>query len=249
MPDGAEGFAGLLIDCWRDKGTGILRIQSDCGVTSISIDAGNPVYAESTDPEAFFGRMLVRLDRLTEAELQRAINACGRERGAPDPIRFAEVLVESGLLEAQSVYELLLLHCCEIILACFATEKLRARFGPARDPRLKFAYSVPALVREGLERSYDQSRVDAIVAPWVNRRAMLRMHAYDLMEQLGLTPVEQAFLDHLDGRDALGNASQWSPLPPLVATRLVAALILLDLVDLVPESVADGMPESRKLST
>ncbi len=246
-PEGAEGFAGILIDCWHDRRTGILRVQSERGITSVFLDSGNPVYADCTDPEQFFGRMLVRLGRLTDAELQRAFNACGRT-GRVDPIRFAEVLVESGLLGAQSVYEHLLLHCCDTVLTCFGAVRMRARFGPGRDPKVKFAYSVPALVREGLERSYDQARVDAIVAPWVNRKVKLRSHAYDVLEQLGLTPVEQSFVERCDGRDSLGVASQASPLPPLATTRLVAVLILLNLVDLAPESDGGGS-EPRKLST
>jgi hypothetical protein len=246
-PEGAEGFAGVLIDCWRDRRSGILRIQSECGITTIALDSGNPVYAESTDPDQFFGRMLVRINRISESELQRAINACGTGRRT-DPIRFGEVLVESGLVEPQSIYELMLLHCCETILVCFGYIRIRARYGPGREPKLKFPYSVPALVREGIERSYDQHKVDAIVAPWVNRRAKLRAHAYDLMEQLGLSPVEHSFLERFDGRDTLGGASQQSPLPPLATTRLVAALILLDMVDLVPGSGGDNL-ESRKLST
>jgi hypothetical protein len=247
-PEGAEGFAGVLIDCWRDKRTGVLRVQSDLGITMISLDNGNPVFAESTDPDQFFGRMLVRLGKLDEAQLQRTINACGQGRRA-DPTRFGEVLVESGLLDTQSVYELLLLHCCETILVCFGFDRMRARFGPGREPRIKFPYSVPALVREGLERSYDQDRVDAIVAPWVNRRAKLRAHAHDLIEQLGLTPVEHSFLERFDGRDSLGAASQGTMLQPLATTRLIAAFILLDMVDLVPESDVHGIFESRKLST
>ena len=238
-PEGKSGFAGCLIECWRDKRTGILRVQTNSGITSIYFDGGAPVFAESTDPNAFFGKMLVHLGKLTDAELTRAINACGR--GRPDPFRFAEVLVEAQLLDHQSVYELLLLHACETVLTCFAFSHFRAKFGPGRDSPFKFAFSVPSLVREGIGRAYSQQEVDGIVAPWVNRRAKLRPHLDNLLEQLGLSPEEHAFLFELDGASFLGVSSQRSPLDPLETTRLVAVLILLDLVDLVdagPELVA-----------
>lgn len=247
-PEGDEGFAGVLIDCWREQRTGVLRMQWRRGITSIFIDGGNPVFAESTDPNAFFGKMLVEVGRITDAELNRAINACGSRDGRIDPMRFGEVLVESKLLDPASVYELMLLHACERILACFAIDDFRARFGPGRAAPIKFPFSVVSLVREGVERSYRQERVDRIVAPWVNRKASVRPNIDAALEQLGLTPEEYAFLLELDGRDSLGVASQTSKLPPFATTKLVAVLTLLDLLDLIPSEGPAPSVQARKLS-
>lgn len=247
-PEGDEGFAGVLIDCWRERRTGVLRAEWRRGVTSVFFDEGNPVFAESTDPNGFFGRMLVDTGRLSDADLQRAINACGSRGGRIDPLRFGEVLVESKLLDPGAVYELMLLHACETLLGCFALEEFRARFGPERAAPIKFPFSTISMVREGVARCYGQQRVDRIVAPWVNRRARLRHNIDTALEQLGLTPEEHSFLLALDGRECLGVASQKSKLAPLETTKLVAVLILLDLLDLAPSNEPTETVKPRKLS-
>jgi hypothetical protein len=245
LEPGADGFASILVDGWRDKRSGMLRLQSARGLTSIYLNHGTPVYAESTDPEAFFGRMLVRLGRITDAELQRAVNACGRSK--VDQVRFAEVLVEAKLVDHQAVYELFLLHVCDLILSCFGADKLRARFVPGRSPPLEFPFSTPSLLREGVDRSFDQERVDRIVAPWVNQCVRLRRNVDFFLEQLGLTPEEHAFLCKLDGSEPLGVTSQRGHLPPLQTTKLVAVLVLLDLIR--PVAAADpGFAARRRAS-
>ena len=86
-----EHTPGLVFDIARRQRTGMLCARRGSEQVRIWFDAGTPVFSSSTDPRQLLGALLVEVDRLPRAEVERAAERAWRT-GQP----VGRVLVELG---------------------------------------------------------------------------------------------------------------------------------------------------------
>ena len=221
-------FAGLLTGVWRKQETGVLEVRARDITTTIYLFDGTPLYAAKGTLGDSLGRLLVRMGRITEAQLEQAVqHFLDAYQGQSK--RIGEVMVELGMITPHEVAEALQIQTSEKILSCFAWTELEYTFHPDEAfikgvPR--FNCHVPALVVEGIRRHYDVSRFEEVLGAAKARFPVLRDSVQAIAERFGLDPTQRRLLEAFKGDKLLSMLRTASSADQLAAGQFLAALIV-----------------------
>jgi hypothetical protein len=189
----------LLGRAFTEATTGRLRCRRGGVERAIFFEAGRPVLATSTAPEDRLIELFLRRGRVTPAqhdEAVRAAAATGRRMGA--------LLIDLGIMKSNELLPAVREHYEEIIFALFSWEAGDWQLDPGvvADPkRLRLLRHPAALVRGGLERAYDLTRMRRRVGPGQKVLALARGEgALELLGELGLQGVEGRVPALFDGQ-------------------------------------------------
>jgi len=137
--------------------TGKLFLERDSLNKFIHFKDGRIISSSSNSPRESFGHFLVRLRRITEEQLFKALL---RQHQRKKPL--GEILVEEGLLDGPSVLQVLEVKTRETIFDMFSWTEGRFYFyeeEPPGDLHLLLAQDVSALIFEGIKRIDDWTRI------------------------------------------------------------------------------------------
>ncbi len=99
---GEVPFARILARLHRSSATGRLYVQQESVDKSIFLRDGEPILVESNRKEELLGSFLLRKERITQAQLDEALDRLSEWGG-----RLGDALVAIGALEAHDIFELL----------------------------------------------------------------------------------------------------------------------------------------------
>jgi ActR/RegA family two-component response regulator/tetratricopeptide (TPR) repeat protein len=229
-------FPEVLI-AMRARGTsGVLEVRGGGVCTRVMLRAGVPVFAEGGALRETLGRMLLRRGALSEAEYLRVIERMTERLIENEATRMGEVLVELGLLTPQDVFDALSAQVREKIIGCFRWTEFEHHFEPLDAlPEDVLAYACPpveALVLAGMREHFDAARIEPLLAPHAGTRARLRRGAEETAVRFQSTPAEQRLLREIGDDATLGAVRAASPLGPLHAGQVIAALLAAQALDL-----------------
>lgn len=221
-------FAGVLAALWRARETCILDVDAHDVRTTLYLIEGTPVFAAGGIINDSLGRLLIRTGRITEQQLEQAVDHLIEKYGGKDK-RIGEIFVELGILSPEQISEALALQTREKILTCFSWMELRYTLSRQEDfeatiPR--FDCKVPVLVLEGIRRFYDSERIGRIIEAIRPRLDALTESTIDVARRFGLGPEEAKVLSSLNAGEILGVIERTSRRDPLSAGRFLSALIL-----------------------
>ncbi len=167
-------FAGVLVELWRRGQTGVLEVKASDIVTTIYLLDGTPMFESNGTLADTLGRLLIRMGRITEDQLEKAIEHY-MERYEGTNKRVGEVLIELGFVTPDQISEALHIQTREKILSCFQWTELEYQLEKddevvKRMPR--FACPVPALLEDGIRRFYDPTRLEHV------RQGLLSEHPH-----------------------------------------------------------------------
>ena len=143
LPDLLEAFR-------QKKATGTLVLERGAIAKSVFIRDGQIVFATSTETADRLGETLVRMGKLSRAELDRALNLAAKSAGMK---KIGAILVENGLLPPKELFNGLKTQVKDIIFSLFTwndgTYRFDARF-PADTIQLQI--NIQELITEIIER-------------------------------------------------------------------------------------------------
>src|SRR5688500_17684606 len=156
-------FAGWLAQLFRDATTGTLEVESGGESTKIYVLEGMPMFAEGGALEDTLGRLLIRSGRLTEEQVDSAIEHYLEHHDTYK--RIGEVLIELGMCTTEEISTALHQQTLEKVVRCFGLTNPQCRL--VKDDAVKrmprFACSTRSLLEEGIARHYSGDRLERLI--------------------------------------------------------------------------------------
>jgi CheY-like chemotaxis protein len=219
-------LAAMLGRLWRERATGALLMRRDDVKKILYLRHGAVCHVRSNLVSECLGQVLLRERLIAPAELADSV-----ERMRQGRRKQGEILVEMGALTSKNLEFALELQRETKLYEMFAWDEGEFRFkaGAATPAGAEFDAGTPALVIEGLRRSFDERRLRHRLAPIFDAPLSLRpsdvavtsfgLSARELSVVRGLSLPASA--RELAGRMALGITEN---------LRLIYALVVLELL-------------------
>ena len=204
------------------SGTGLLTVRTDEFVLTAVLLAGQPVFAVSNDPADRLDSVLMRRGLVHLPELTRAT-----ERMLQEHRRLGEILVDGGLLDRESLAEVLQIQIREILCRMLVLRRGTYSFAEQSVPRhedIAFALSVNSLIRESFFSVTDFHGILDKIGAW---NAVYASSESFLEEAAGcdLTPDQSTILPLFDEPVSLGELCIESAINDFDVCRLVWVLL------------------------
>ena len=219
-------LAAMLGRLWRERATGALLMRRDDVKKILYLRHGAVCHVRSNLVSECLGQVLLRERLIAPAELAASV-----ERMRQGRRKQGEILVEMGALTSKNLEFALELQRETKLYEMFAWDEGEFRFkaGAATPAGAELDAGTPALVIEGLRRSFDERRLRLRLAPIFDAPLSLRpsdvavtsfgLSARELSVVRGLSLPASA--RELAGRMALGITEN---------LRLIYALVVLELL-------------------
>ena len=209
----------LLLDLYRGRFDGTLRLTRERLEKSFLFQEGIPVFAESNLASETLGVQLMDAGRITREDYDR-VSTRVREAGCKEGV----ALLELGVLEPKALFVALkeqvrgrLLDCFGWTLGQFSVEPSEA---PPADAQ-PFRADVYALLQEGIATHWSADRILAELAPHMDRSVARTRKLSRIQERLLWDDAVQSLIDALDGTRTLWRALQDARTPNALAAAWV----------------------------
>jgi hypothetical protein len=136
--------------------TGTLKFIRDKVVKEIYFHKGIVIGANTNDPKEYLGQVLMHYGKLTELQLQSAMEEQRRSGG-----RLGEILVSTGLMTQEEVLEILRIRALDIIYDLFVWEDAHFEFFDGEPPPqdlIRIEVEPTTIIMEGIYRVDEMSR-------------------------------------------------------------------------------------------
>lgn len=233
IPLGERPLGTILAAAWRLAFTGRVEVAAGGALRRVFLDAGQPTYVDSSDPDEDLAATLVAEGGVTRAMAARA-RARARQTGASAD----EVLIEQGFVTADAAWRALRAHVIERIVALFGLETgeaLAVAGGPRPPDPVDLGLGAGRLILDGIRRRYGRLRLyQAYGTPALVPR--LERHPG---ETLRLRSDEEAVLRACDGRRTAAEIARGLRLGEVDVLAVLYGLSTLGILE-APLAVGTG---------
>jgi CheY-like chemotaxis protein len=222
-----DNLPELINAFWLTQQTGELVVQRGKVKKAIFFEAGRPCYAISNLVADRFAPFLVRVGKLTTAQLELCRAAADRTRR-----RMGDILIEMGVLrEAEKLYYIAQ-QVKAIAYSVFGWEdgQYRLHFtGRALDEHVKVEIPPMHLIARGVKKLYRPERVARLLA---DHELLIptQQPTYPLHE-IELEEWEAQLLVQIDGTRSVGELIALAMKPPDTVRASLWALVALEIVE------------------
>src|SRR5207249_7055156 len=205
--------------------TGVLRFVQGDARRTVRFVKGSIVHATSERADERLGEVLVRLGRLSQADLDRATEAVVR-----DHKRLGAVLTEMGLFDRNRLEDALAVHAHEILLRIFeASAEGSYEFEPAESeiaPQGEFTLklSTGEIILEAVRRVQDPDVVRYALGD-IDRVMALSSDPLLRFQRITLSPTDGYILSRIDGTLSAREVIQLIPVPAEDVQRSLFGLL------------------------
>lgn len=154
-------FLKLLMNFYTSKVTGILRLTNGADVKIVYLSKGRPIFAASNSPGDRMGTMVVRLNLVTEEQLESALQEVMKSGN-----RLGTVLVDMGIITAEQLFDLVLKQVSEIIYSAFELEDAEYNFIDEvhfSNEVITLDLSMWTLMIEGIKRKFSPDKLKDMI--------------------------------------------------------------------------------------
>lgn len=214
----------VLAKIYQYRAPGRLDCSRGDEVKRVYLERGEIIFATTNQISESLGDRLLREGRVTRAQYDASLDQV-RSTGK----RHGTALVEMKLLTPQELTDAVHAQIEAILWSIFAWDFGTVGFTPGRDKRLEFIkvrITVPAAVMQGVRRMPDPK---AIVAR-LGSRSTVYDHTDLQLEDYEPDLAEKRLLDQIDGKRALSELVNTSPLDAADNARLLYGLLTLGLI-------------------
>lgn len=206
----------LVGKAFSEGATGRLAVRHQGNERLFYFEAGRPVLSASNATEDRLVFMLLRLGRITTAQMEQAVRAAdetGRRMGA--------LLVDLGILKTSELLPFVRRHYEEVLLSTLSWETGRWRFDAgvvASAERTRLLRHPAALVRQAVARDFRRDRVVARLGSGKNVfRLEASAHAAEVLAAIAENDGEKGIAVLFDGVRPLDEVVRTSGVPePLI---------------------------------
>jgi tetratricopeptide (TPR) repeat protein len=228
-PQSSAKLARVLTSIARGRRTGTLEVTSDEVTTLLFFAKGRLVFAEQGTLGETLGRRLLRDGKLTQDQYAAVIQKMTSALIESEQMRFGEVVVSLGYLDAEVVHQALQDQVRRKLLLCFQWSRVRLGWDPSPEPLRAVAHfpsEVLPIVVQGILAYWTRVQLLPTLGPHRSRYPILARTAAETSRQLALPSAESGFLRAIDGRRSIDELREREGLDPLGRERLLVALIL-----------------------
>jgi hypothetical protein len=152
--------------------TGTLKFSRGKVIKEIYFQNGIVIGANTNDPKEYLGQVLIHYGKLTELQLQSAMEEQRRSHG-----KLGEVIVSKGFMTQEAVLEVLRIRALDIIYDLFIWEEAHFEFfdfQPTPPDLIKIEVEPTTIIMEGIYRVDELSRYRTVIP---SDRAVLELNA------------------------------------------------------------------------
>ncbi|HEY2945215.1 MAG TPA: DUF4388 domain-containing protein, partial [Vicinamibacteria bacterium] len=214
----------VLRELYVGRKTGVLRFTQGSARRTVYFIKGSIVNAASEVPAEHLGEVLVRLGRLTRADVDRASEAAHREHK-----RLGVVLMEGGLFSRDQLEDALALHAHEILLRIFeASGEGLYEFEPAESEvaqgEFTLKLSTGEIILDAVRRVRDPDVVRYALGD-IDRVLALSNDPLLRFQRINLSPTDGYILSRIDGTVSAREVMQLLSLPAEEVQRSLFGLL------------------------
>jgi tetratricopeptide (TPR) repeat protein len=220
----------VLRELYVGRKTGVLRFTQGAAHRTIHFVKGSIVNAASEAPEEHLGEVLVRLGRLSRADLDRAGEAVRREHK-----RLGTVLMDFGVFSRDQLEDALALHAHEILLRIFeATGEGSYEFEPSESEVVQGEFtlklSTGEIILDAVRRVRDPDVVRYALGD-IDRILALSNDPLLRFQRITLSPTDGYILSRIDGTLSAREVMQLLSLPAEEVQRSLFGLLCTGVVE------------------
>ncbi|MHB8420420.1 MAG: DUF4388 domain-containing protein [Myxococcales bacterium] len=222
-----DNLPSLLTAFYQAQKTGELSLTRGKVKKVVHFEHGQPVFALSNVASDRFGQFLVRVGKITDAQLAEAL-----AKARPAKRRTGDVLLEMGFLKETEKLYYVGQQVKAIIYSLFAWEdgEYRITFQDrAVAQALKLDLPPAMLILRGVKKLYKPERLRRLVGAEARLRASQDL-PYQLTE-VSLEPWEAQILSALDGQKTVKDVVALAKRPENAVLATLAALLALQFVE------------------
>jgi hypothetical protein len=197
--------------------TGVLLLERPEQETKVFFREGAPVYASSTRDTLRLGCLLVRLGKMTESQLERALARLGSGH------RIGQVLLKEKLLTEEELASVLKVQVSEVVFDTFEWDKGLFTFYddvPPPATAVTLEMDLQNLIMEGVRRIDERSRL-AEFFPDLAMVVESVVNPERVKASVTLTPEEWQVYFLVDGRRTLADVCRLAGNPDELSTLLI----------------------------
>ena len=214
--------------------TGTLAFSHGKVVKGIYFEDGVIVGSSTNDPREYLGQILIHYGKITEAQLQAAMEAQRTSGGG----RLGQILVAQGVLQQSDVVEVLEIRTLEIIYDLFLWKEAHFEFcveDPLPADFTRVALDPTRVIMEGIYRADELNRYRKVIP---SERAVMELGA-GWTSSLGIGKETRQLLDFLEKRMSVAEICYNMHASPFAVYGQ-----LFDLVNKGLANVAGELPET-----
>jgi tetratricopeptide (TPR) repeat protein len=220
----------VLRELYVGRKTGVLRFTQGAARRTIHFVKGSIINAASEVPAEHLGEVLVRLGRLTRADVDRAGEAGRREHK-----RLGAVLMELGLFNQDQLGDALALHAHEILIRIFeASGEESYEFEPAESEvaqgEFTLKLSTGEIILDAVRRVRDPDIVRYALGD-IDRVLTLSNDPLLRFQRINLSPTDGYILSRIDGTVSAREVMQLLSLPAEEVQRSLFGLLCTGIVE------------------
>ena len=220
--------------------TGALVLERKDQETKLFLREGRPVFATSSRDDLRFGGMLVRMGKLTEDALARALEKRYRTRG-----RLGQVLLSEGVLSESELASLLKVQVSEVIFDTFGWSEGVFTYWDRVPPPPNLVHlemDFQSLLMEGVRRLDARERL-AQVFPDLDMVVEAAANPERVKQSVTLTPEEWKVFFLADGRRSVREVCRLADNADETATQQILwSLVRARLLRVVPPPPPEKAP-------
>lgn len=231
---GSTSVPELLVDAWRERRSGSLRVALGNRECRIQVHDGAPFSAESSLREDQLAQSLTESGRISDADRIRV-----EKLAAEGACSQASAVLALRLVDAAVLYSVLRDSARRLLCETFEWREGHFRWTAPETapPRNARSFDLPSLVQTELARRWGSERLFAALMPHTQRFIEIAPRLRRVAMALGTAgPPAEALLGRLDGKAQVGRLLGECAGEPLVAATLWT-LIQTGLVRLHDEPV------------
>ena len=234
----------VLRELYVGRQTGVLRFTQGAARRTIQLVKGSIVNAASEAPEEHLGETLVRLGRLSRADVDRAGEVVRREHK-----RLGAVLIEMGAFDRDQLEDALAVHAHEILLRIFeGAGEGSYEFEPSASEVVQGEFtlklSTGEIILDAVRRVRDPDVLRYALGD-IDRILALSTDPLLRFQRLKLTPSDGYILSRIDGTLSAREVMQLLSLPGEDVQRSLFGLLCTGVVEYAagpPKAAAKAPP-------
>jgi len=224
----------LIFEISLMKVSGVLKITRGSAKKDILINHGIPIKVTSNLLQEVFGRFLLKTERVTEDVYERTLKISFEQKRL-----HGGVLIENGYLTEADLEKYLKEQAYFKLFNLFQWDEgeyvffIKDFISTSGDYN---AHTVPALIYTGIKSAYTLERLSAELKqynPFYLKRSSLKLFTE---YRLQVSEGEKWLIDTIDGTLTVKEVIDMSPLDILETYRLLYALIVLNLFEVISSS-------------
>ena len=235
-------FPTLLLDLFRARFSGSLRILRDRVEKGFLFREGIPVFAESNLTSESLGVQLMDSGKISRSDYSQVVLHVERE-GCKE----GKALLDLELIEPRELFLALKEQVRGRLIECFGWAHGTFTIEPSDAPPEEtqpFRADIYPLLQEGIETHWSTDRVLSDLEPRMNQYATRTALVSRIQHRLRSDDAVEAFIDALDGALTLWKALQRATTPrAMAAAWLLDAIQALEYGDASVAAKDDEQPE------